>query len=43
MKTVKDKNAIVIGAADGIPSQAICHALQECDIKVIFSINQYFV
>jgi hypothetical protein len=43
MRSRKDKRAIVVGAADGIPSQAICQALRECDIKVLFSINQYFV
>jgi hypothetical protein len=35
--------AIIIGAVDGVPSQPICKAVEECGFEVIFSINQYFV
>lgn len=34
---------IVIGAMDGVPSEAIAAALAEAGHSVIFSINQFFV
>ena len=43
MDILTAKKVIVIGAADGVPSQAICNALQEMKVEVILSINQYFV
>ena len=38
-----DKKFIVIGAMDGVPSEAITMALRERGCEVIFSINQFFV
>ena len=37
------KKFIVIGAMDGVPSEAITMALRERGCEVIFSINQFFV
>lgn len=37
------KKIIVIGAADGVPSQSIHEALRQSGVDVIFTINQYFV
>ena len=34
---------IVIGAMDGVPSEAIAVALREKGHEVVFSINQFFV
>ena len=37
------KKFIVIGAMDGVPSEAITMALRERGYEVVFSINQFFV
>ena len=34
---------IVIGAMDGVPSEAIVMALRERGFEVVFCINQFFV
>ena len=38
-----NRKFIVIGAMDGVPSEAITMALRERDCEVVFSINQFFV
>lgn len=43
MLELRHKRIIVIGAADGVPSQSIQDALRQCDVNVVLSINQYFV
>lgn len=37
------KKFIVIGAMDGVPSEAIAMALRERGYEVVFCINQFFV
>jgi hypothetical protein len=37
------RKIIVIGAMDGVPSEAISAALTESGHTVVFAINQFFV
>ena len=39
----RNKKFIVIGAMDGVPSEAITMALRQQGCEVAFTINQFFV